>query len=80
MRVRQFLRGLVAEPPAETVVLVGHGGSLRAVYADLLGLPPEAAWRFRIDNCSLTVFDIYPEGAIVDVLNDTCHLEMVRSG
>lgn len=74
-RVRQFLRRLLTDPPAETVVLVGHGGSLRAAFADLLGMPPEAAWRFRIDNGSLSVFDLYPEGAIADVLNDTCHLD-----
>jgi broad specificity phosphatase PhoE len=74
-RVRRFVGELLAAPPAETVVLVGHGGSLRALFAELFGLPPEAAWRFRVDNGALTVFDLYPEGAIANVLNDTCHLD-----
>jgi alpha-ribazole phosphatase len=78
-RVRRFMRQLIVDPPAETVVLVGHGGSLRAVFSDLLGMPPEAAWRFRIDNGSLSIFDLYPEGAIADVLNDTCHLDGTAS-
>ncbi|MCS6803187.1 MAG: histidine phosphatase family protein [Chloroflexota bacterium] len=78
-RVRCFLRELRAAPPAETVVLVGHGGSLRAAFAELLGLPQEEGWRFRVDNGSLTIFALYPEGAVAEVLNDTCHLDGGRS-
>ncbi len=74
-RVSVLLAELLAEPPAPAVVLVGHGGSLRALYAALLGMPDAAAWRFRVDNASLSIFDIYPEGAIAYILNDTCHLE-----
>ncbi|NMG77205.1 alpha-ribazole phosphatase family protein [Aromatoleum diolicum] len=40
-RVLQWLDGIVANPPAEPVVVVAHGGPLRAITGHLLGLPPE---------------------------------------
>jgi len=40
-RVLQWLDGIVATPPAEPVVVVAHGGPLRAIAGHLLGLPPE---------------------------------------
>jgi hypothetical protein len=30
-----------------------------------------------VDSAGLSILDIYPMGAIVAVLNDTCHLEVL---
>ena len=68
------LQALEANPPAEHVVIVSHGGALRSAFAHLLGMDDDLAWRLRVDNCSLTIFDNYPEGPIAAMINDTCHL------
>ena len=58
----------------ETVLIVGHGGSLRSAIISLMELPPEATWRFVMANCSLTVIDTYPDNAVLGLYNDTSHL------
>ena len=40
-RALQWLDGILANPPAAPVVVVAHGGPLRAIAGHLLGLPPE---------------------------------------
>ncbi|NMG00580.1 alpha-ribazole phosphatase family protein [Aromatoleum toluolicum] len=40
-RVLQWLDALLAPLPADPVVVVAHGGPLRAIAGHLLGLPPE---------------------------------------
>jgi broad specificity phosphatase PhoE len=58
-----------------TVLLVGHGGTLKGLIALLIGLPPE-----RIDalslrsNGSLSAVDFRDGRAQLTLLNDTCHL------
>jgi broad specificity phosphatase PhoE len=59
----------------ETVLIVGHGGSLRSAIIALMELPPEATWRFVMANCSLTVIDTYPDNAVLGLYNDTSHLD-----
>ncbi|MCG8361679.1 MAG: histidine phosphatase family protein [Kiloniellales bacterium] len=39
------------------IVAVTHGGTIRAALGLALGLPPEGALAFSIDNCSLTRID-----------------------
>lgn len=52
-RLRRELKLL----PQGDVVIVGHGGSLRALTAVLLRLPASAGWSFRFDNGGLTVIE-----------------------
>ena len=59
----------------ETVLIVGHVGSLRSAIIALMELPPEATWRFVMANCSLTVIDTYPDNAVLGLYNDTSHLD-----
>lgn len=61
----------------ETVLVVGHGGSLRAAMRSLLGMPLDANWRFVFHNCSLTVLDTYHDNAVLRLFNDSSHLNGV---
>ncbi|MCL5075761.1 MAG: histidine phosphatase family protein [Chloroflexi bacterium] len=56
------------------VLIVSHSGPLRLLLCRLLGLPSGSYWQLRLDYASLSIVDIYPEGAILSLLNDTCHL------
>lgn len=77
-RARKVVRALASrerELPLGDLVLVGHGGSLRALSAVLLGLPPAAGWIFGFDNCSLTTIEWHPGGrSILRAHNDCNHL------
>jgi len=77
-RVQRFIRQLrttLAGLPPGDVLIVGHGGSLRALLAVLLNLPPAAGWAFRFDNCALTVVDWRPgDHSQLLSFNDHAHL------
>ena len=55
------------------VVVVSHGGIIRAALVALLGLPPSAAWRMKISNASLTGVDLGRSGPSLSFLNDELH-------
>ena len=79
VRMAQFTAELLASHAAKDAVLVvGHGGSLRAVIVALLSLPPEANWKFIMDNCALSVAHTYPDNAVLHLYNDTSHLAGVE--
>lgn len=62
-------------PNAGDLLLVAHGGSLRAVIVHLLELPLAGVWRFSFANCGLSVVTTYANGhAALALLNDTSHL------
>ncbi len=70
-RLRRELKHL----PAGDVVIVAHGGSLRALTAVLMRLPASAGWSFRFDNGSLTVIDWPPSRQpLLVTYNDRGHL------
>ncbi len=56
------------------ILVVAHGGSLRALIVSLMGMPPEYMWRLRLSNCGITVVNIFDGGAALELLNDTSHL------
>ena len=78
-RVSQFVARLRGYTGGETILVVAHGGSLRALLCLLLGLGLEHWWRIRLDSASLTVVETYSEGAVLSLLNDLCHLENLKN-
>ena len=56
-RVSKAVHRLVETYPGRDVIIVAHGGTIRAVLALALGLDPEASLAFTIENCSLTCVD-----------------------
>lgn len=58
----------------ETVAVVSHGGSIRALMPYLLGAPKEESFKYDLANASLTVFK-NDNGVLTSVsVNDTSHL------
>jgi alpha-ribazole phosphatase len=74
-RVRLFLKRLKKHKPGDTALVVAHGGPIRLIICDLLGLGIEHWTQFRLDRASLSIVDTYPESNILSLLNDTSHLE-----
>lgn len=74
-RVRRFCaRAAERHDPAEDVLVVAHGGSVRALLVCLLGLTEEHFWRFRVDCGGLSIISNHPGGRVLEVWNDTAHL------
>ena len=58
----------------QTVLVVAHNAILRALVLRLLDLPAEQFRRLRIDNASLSVFNLGMGGIQIESLNSTAHL------
>jgi broad specificity phosphatase PhoE len=56
-RVRPAIDRLTAEHRGRDIVAVTHGGTIRAALTVALGLDPQAALSFLVENCSLTRLD-----------------------
>ena len=78
-RMSAFVAGILQRHMEETVLLVGHGGSLRAAIIAVMRLPLESTWSFVMANCGLSVFDTYPDNAVLRLYNDTSHLNGLGS-
>ncbi len=69
------VREIAARHPGEKVAVVSHGGTLKTILCDALGLPLEKRHRFNIGNASVSVVEYRDNGPVVISLNDTFHLE-----
>ena len=58
----------------QTLLMVTHGGTVRALLTHMLDMRLDLYWRFGIRPASVSVLDVYPEGAITEVIGDTSHL------
>ncbi|MHB1417897.1 MAG: histidine phosphatase family protein [Chloroflexota bacterium] len=75
-RIGRFLAKAVADHgPDDAVLVVSHGGPIRLLICLGLGLPPARWWQVRVDLASVSFLDLYPEGAVLNCLNDVCHLK-----
>ena len=74
-RVRRFYaRTIERHDPEENLLIVTHGGPVRALLVLLLGLPREYFWRVRVDLGSLSIISNHTGGRVLEVWNDTGHL------
>jgi alpha-ribazole phosphatase len=56
-RVSRAIHRLIEAYPGRDIIAIAHGGTIRAALALALGLDPEAALAFTIENCSITRID-----------------------
>ena len=73
-RLQIFLEFIKKHKPEETVLVVAHFGTLRLIVCNLLGIGLEHWLQIRIEPCSLSIMETFPQGAILSLLNDVSHL------
>lgn len=74
-RVNQFAtRAVDRHDPDEDLLIVAHGGSIRALVVCLMGLPDDHFWRFQVHCGSLSIVSIQDKGRVLELWNDTGHL------
>ena len=59
----------LAARPEESILVVAHGGVVRALLCHLLKLPPQHYLLFDIKPARLTTLDLFPEGGVLTGLN-----------
>lgn len=58
----------------DRIIIVAHGGIIRAIMVDLVGIDPHIAWRLAVYNCSISAIDVCMGVNNLVILNDTLHL------
>lgn len=74
LRVARMLTGIAGEFHDADILVVAHGGSLRAIVAHYLDLEPPDFWKLRLDNASISVVEVNARGGLLALFNDTAHL------
>lgn len=74
-RVLAAVREIISNHPGETVVIATHGGPVKSVVAEVLGLPIERWDRAWVTNGSLTIVVGAPDDLRIACFNDTSHLD-----
>lgn len=69
-RVGPAMERLARENPDQDVVIVSHGGAIRAAVAHAIGIGPDNALHLSIQNLSLTRLERLPEGWRVGCVNE----------
>jgi alpha-ribazole phosphatase len=73
-RVADFYESLASYGDQANVLVVAHGGPLQVLLCLALKLPAQNYWQFHLEPASLSQIGLYPQGAILNLLNDTSHL------
>lgn len=75
-RVRSFWNDFLTTYAGKSILLVTHGGTIRALVTSALGLGPAHFHSFQQSNCGLSRvrFPFDSRQAKLDLLNDTAHL------
>jgi alpha-ribazole phosphatase len=75
IRVKYFLKRLENLKAKDIAAIVSHGGPLRLIICNLLGIDKQHWQQIRIDRGSLSIVETYPQTAILLSLNDVTHLK-----
>ena len=81
-RTERSVRALAAiaeRHPAETVVVVTHGGFLSGFFEHVLGMEPGHGRRFKRQNAAYNEFEHLDGGWSLETWNDTAHLTTLGS-
>lgn len=64
----------IASHQQETIVVVSHGGTMRVLLCDALGLAIENMWSLQQDSTAINIIEYFETTKLVSLVNDTCHL------
>ncbi|HEC34883.1 MAG TPA: histidine phosphatase family protein [Chloroflexi bacterium] len=73
-RVAAVCDDILSRHPRGTIIIVGHGGTIRACLAHLLPAELGRWWTYPLDNCGLTRVVLRGKNVRLIVLNETDHL------
>lgn len=74
-RVTGFLEGIIDTYPDGKLLIVAHGGSIRAIICNALGATIHSFGRIRQDNASISIVTYKGSKSHLILSNDTGHLK-----
>ena len=74
VRSVRALRHIRTASSEGNILVVAHDAVLKVLICHLLDAPLSSFWRFRLENGSITVFDVQKDIPCLCVCGDTCHL------
>jgi alpha-ribazole phosphatase/probable phosphoglycerate mutase len=75
-RVKETVLG----SPHERIVMVSHGGIIRALFVAMLGLDPHTVWNIKTSNCALSGIEVRRHQSSLAFSNDVLHLAETLEG
>jgi broad specificity phosphatase PhoE len=66
---------VVLREEGKRVVVVSHGGIMRALFSVLLGLDPHVVWNIKASNCALNGIEVRKDQTLLAFSNDELHLK-----
>ncbi len=73
-RALDSLERIRFEHPEGIVFVVAHRVVTKVIMCAALGLANSAFWKIRQDNCAYNIIELSEQGAVVVLMNDTCHM------
>ena len=73
-RVMSAVQDIMAQHPAEQVVVVAHGGTFGVYLTAMLGMDLNRRHPFHFGNTSLSLVEVRDGAFHIHYLNNTCHL------
>ena len=74
-RARRAIQEITSGHEGQSIIVVAHGGTLRAILADLFPVRLGQWWTNALGNCSLTRVRLTTDGPQLLALNDQSHLD-----
>lgn len=65
----KFIKEIIAKKKAGTYMAIAHLGTIRNILAYLIGVEIKNSWRFKIDNCSITIVEIKDGYGVIKLFN-----------
>jgi broad specificity phosphatase PhoE len=73
-RITAAFERVRAAQPGKDVILVSHGGPIKALLCHVLGLEIRSLFRIKQDNTAVSLVEVDDATRRVVLVNDTCHL------
>ncbi len=77
-RIRSTIKKIVSNHPDQRVAIITHGGPIRIILMDALGLGLDDWWKTITSNGGISIIEYQSKKAKVSLQNDTSHLKENR--
>ena len=64
----------ILDGPEQRVVVISHGGVMRALYSVLVGMDPHKVWDMDVSNCAFSGVELRHGRACLAFANDNLHI------